>query len=300
MKYNKHDLYIYISDENLKLYKNIINGIKDKFEYAYVIKIKTDSQKSMIELIQKFINKHHSLHIFCETMYFTFLHNIPDKSNIYILNLKPIMSPQNYTCAAYKNGFQILDPYSQNVKRLKRFNCSTDVFNLYPQYNSADFENKFEKFDIHTSYSFRRLQIESGKVDYTFKLQPELSFLESEYNFEHSELYNLKFKDSSVVVFLPDYFDYDFVPYPLFFENILKGGIIIIFTQNSKIKEIPYYLKDVFQIFDDVNKFGLYLSKLKTDFTGIQNEIYTDNFYENLSNATNENFESFKKILILN
>ena len=146
MKYNKHDLYIYISDENLKLYKNIINGIKDKFEYAYVIKIKTDSPKSMIELIQKFMNKHHCLHIFCETMYFTFLHNIPNKSNIYILNLKPIMSSQNYTCAAYKNGFQILDPYSYNVKKLKRFNCSTNVFNLYPQYNFTDFEIKFEKF----------------------------------------------------------------------------------------------------------------------------------------------------------
>lgn len=297
MKYNKYDLYIYISDENLKLYKNIINGIKDKFEYAYIIKIKTDSQKSMIELIQKFINKHHSLHIFCETMYFTFLHNYAHEPNIYILNLKPIMSTQNYTCAAYKNGFKILDPYSFNVKKLKRFNCSHTLFNLYPQYNSSDFENKFENFDVHTSYSFRRLQIESGKADYVFKLKPELSFLESEHNSECSELYNLEFLNSSVVVFVPDYFDYDFIPYALFYENILKGGIIIIYTKKSKIKEIPLFLKKAFQIFDDQYKLKDYLSELKTDFTGIQNQIYTNDFYKNLHDITNKNLESFKKIL---
>ena len=92
---------------------------------------------------------------------------------------------------------------------------------------------------------------------------------------ECSELYNLEFVNSSVVVFLADYFDYDFIPYPLFYENILKRGIIIIFTKNSKIKEIPYYLKDVFKIFDNEDKLENYLSELKTDFMKIQNEIYT-------------------------
>ena len=76
-----------------------------------------------------------------------------------------IVSNQNYICAAYKNGFKVLDLYNYNIKKLKRLNCSNDLFHLYPQ---IDFEYDKLKFintsNIHITYTSRRFQIENKPI----------------------------------------------------------------------------------------------------------------------------------------
>jgi hypothetical protein len=297
MKYNKHDLYIYVSDENLNLYSNMINGLKNQFEYAYVIKIKEDKMKSMVDLIAKFLLKHHSLHIFCETMYFTYLHKYAHTPNIYILNLKPILSNQNYICAAYKNGFKVLDLYNYNIKKLKRLNCSNDLFHLYPQ---IDFEYDKLKFintsNIHITYTSRRFQIENGNKEYNLTLSSELKFLNN-YKFEMSELHNLKMVNSGIVIFLPDAFEYNLFPYTFFIENILKGSIIVVYSKTANIREIPDFIKSVVNIFNSPKELEQYLVAAASNFEQIQQTLYTKEFFDKLKIKCDENFKEFKKII---